>query len=284
MIYIKDNLPCRQITFDTQPNDIECIFLELNLRKQKWLIIGAYNPRKENITYFLGHVSKNLDKIMSKYENLLILGDFNSAMSEEAMKEFCQLYDLENLIKEPTCYKNADNPTSIDVILTNNKEYFANNSTVETGISDHHKMVITVLKVYVKKNAPVTINYRSYKNFDISQFRNDLKKNLENFDKNNMTYEDFDEIFMRLLNWYAPMKKKVIRGNHQPFMNRTLSKEIMHRSMLKNKFNKNPIEENKILYKKQRNYCVHLFKKQKKSYYNNLDLKILEGNKNSGSV
>ena len=67
-------------------------------------------------------------------------------MSEEVMKEFCQLYDLENLIKEPTCYKNADNPTSIDVILTNNKEYFANNSAVETGISDHHKMVGSILK------------------------------------------------------------------------------------------------------------------------------------------
>ena len=53
----------------------------------------------------------------------------------------------------------------------------------------------------------------------------------------------------------------------------------MHRSMLKNKFNKNPTEENKILYKKQRNYCVHLCKKQKKSYYNNLDLKIFEDNK-----
>ena len=105
MIYIKDNLRCRQITFDTQPNDIECIFLELILRKQKWIIIGAYNPRKENISYFLGHVSKNLDKIISKYENILILGDFNSTMPEEAMKEFCQLYDLQNLIKEPTCYK-----------------------------------------------------------------------------------------------------------------------------------------------------------------------------------
>ena len=209
IIYIKGNLPCKQITFDTLPNDIECIFLELNLRKQKWPIMGAYNPKKENISYFLGHVSKDLDKVMSKYENILILGDFNSTMSEEAMKEFFPQYDLHNLIKEPTCYKNADNPTSIDVILTNKKEYFTNNSAVETGISDHHKMVTTVLKVYVKKNTPVTINYRSYKNFDIAQFRNDLKENLENFDKHNMTYEDFEKIFMRLINSHAPMKKKV---------------------------------------------------------------------------
>ena len=38
------------------------------------------------------------------------------------MKDFCELYNLENLIKDPTCYKNASNPSSIDVILTNRKK------------------------------------------------------------------------------------------------------------------------------------------------------------------
>ena len=82
-------------------------------------------------------MSKNLDKIMAKYDKIILLGDFNSTMSEEPMKEFCQLSDLQNLIKK-TCYKNADNPTSIDVILTNKKAYLENNFTIETGISDHH--------------------------------------------------------------------------------------------------------------------------------------------------
>ena len=54
------------------------------------------------------------------------------------------------------------------------------------------------------------------------------------------------------------MKKKETKGNHQPFMNRTLSTEIMYRPKLKNNFNKNPTEENRILYKRQRN---HLLKK-----------------------
>ena len=62
MIYIRDNLLCKEVKFDTQPKDIESIFLELNLRKQKWLIMGGYNPKKANISYFLGQVSKNLDK------------------------------------------------------------------------------------------------------------------------------------------------------------------------------------------------------------------------------
>ena len=62
-------------------------------------------------------------------------------------------------------------------------------------------------------------------------------------------------------------------------MNKPLSKSIMTRSKLKNKYNKFPTEENKRLYKKQRNYCTNLTKKVKKDYYNNLDLNIFKDNK-----
>ena len=75
------------------------------------------------------------------------------------------------------------------------------------------------------------------------------------------------------------MKKKFLRGNNAPFMNKTLSKAFMHRSKLKNKYNKNPTENNKIFYNQQRNFCVSLLKKEKRKYYNNLDPKIFKDNK-----
>ena len=53
----------------------------------------------------------------------------------------------------------------------------------------------------------------------------------------------------------------------------------MHRSKLKNRYHKFPTEANKNLYKKHRNFCVSLLKKEKKKYYNNLDLKVIENNK-----
>ena len=62
-------------------------------------------------------------------------------------------------------------------------------------------------------------------------------------------------------------------------MNKTLSQAFMHRSKLKNRFNKNPTDNNKISYNQQRNYCVSLLKKEKRKYYNNLDLKIFKDNK-----
>ena len=97
------------------------------------------------------------------------------------------------------------------------------------------------------------------------KYRNILKENLENFDKEIMSYEDFHEIFIRVLDRHAPIMTKRVRGNNGPFMTKALSKEIMHRSKLKNNFNKNPNEENKMLYKKQRNFCVALLKREKKS-------------------
>ena len=56
-----------------------------------------------------------------------------------------------------------------------------------------------------------------------------------------------------------------------PFMTKDLSKNIMKRSRLRNKYLKNNNEENRKLYAKQRNYCVSLLRKTKKAYYENLD-------------
>ena len=86
------------------------------------------------------------------------------------MKDFCETYDLENLITDPTCFKNPDNPSSIDVMLTNRVNSFQNSMTIETGLSDHHKMTTSVLKIYFKKKEPVKINYRCYKNYQRGKF------------------------------------------------------------------------------------------------------------------
>ena len=279
IIYVKEHLLCVEIPFDDKPKDIECILLDLKIRNKRFLLAGGYNPDKKRISHFLSHLSKCLDKNLSRFDHFLILGDLNSEMSEGPMKDFCDLYDLDNLIKVPTCFKNPEKPSSIDVILTNTKSLFQNSIALETGISDHHKLVITIMKVYSEKQKSQEIKYRSYKNFNLHGFNDDLKASLEQYDKPNMTYDDFKEIFMKKLDKHAPRKTKILRGNNAPFMNKTLSKAMMHRSKLKNNYNKNPTDDNKNRYKKQRNFCVNLLKREKKRYYSNLDVKILDDNK-----
>ena len=275
IIFVRDNIPCKKITCSL-PENVEGIFLDITLGNKKWLLFGGYNPKKESISNFLSHVSKEIDKNLSSHENFLIIGDFNSPVSERNMKEFCETYELDNLIKKPTCYKNPKNPSSIDVMLTNKKSSFQNSTTIETGLSDWHKMTVTVLKTSYKKQDPLTINYRNYNRFNEETFRDDLRRQLEVFDTETITLDQFNDIFKATLNWHAPMKKKIIRGNNAPFMNKALSKAFMHRSKLRNKFYKNPTDENEKLYKKHRNYCVGLLKKEKRNYYNNLDLTVFE--------
>ena len=279
IIYVREDIPCKEIKNHYLPKDIEGIFIELNLRNKKWILFGGYNAKKERISYFLNHVGQAIDKFIGNYDNLLLIGDYNSETKEEHMKDFCDTYDLQNLIKEPTCFKSVENPTTIDLILTNRHMSFHTSIAIETGISDYHKMTVTVLKTYFKKIKPTIIKYRNYKNIDEVSFKRELAHTLQVNDTENMNYDKFKKLFLTVLNNHAPQKEKLIRGNNAPFMNKILSKAFMKRSKLKNKYNKFPTEENKSFYNKQRNFCVNLLRKEKRNYYNNLDTNIFNDNK-----
>ena len=90
--------------------------------------------------------NSGLDVYLKHYDNLLILGDFNSNLKDGCLNAFSNVNNLKSLNKEPTCFKNPNNPSCIDLFLTNRSRYFQNTPTTETGISDFHKLVVTVLK------------------------------------------------------------------------------------------------------------------------------------------
>ena len=197
------------------------------------------------------------------------------------MSDFCDIYHLENLVNKATCFKNPTNPSCIDLILTNRKKSFQKTKIRETGISDHHSMTVTTLKTCLKKKSPKIITYRNYKSINTTTFKNELDTELKNINISNkhITYDLFKKCFMSIVNKHAPLKKRLIRANNAPFMDKNLSKSIMARSKLKNKFNKNPTIGNKISYQKQRNYCVKLLKQTRRTYYNNLQTTNIVDNK-----
>ena len=81
---------------------------------------------------------------------------------------------------------------------------------------------------------PNIIRYRNYKKFNNKVFINDLE---EQFSENNefLNFESFKRIVDRTLDKYAPIKKRYVRANQAPFMNKRINKEIMKRSRLRNK-------------------------------------------------
>ena len=91
--------------------------------------------------------------------------------------------------------------------------------------------------------------------------------------------DKFYEICHSGLNDHAPRKKKYIRGNNKPFMTKAVSRAAMQRSRLRNKFLKNPSEENKLIYNKQRNFCISLLRKEKKEYFAKINEKDISDNR-----
>ena len=83
---------------------------------------------------------------------------------------------------------------------------------------------------------------------------------------------------MRILNRHAPIKRRYTRANDAPFMNKSLSKAIMVRSKLRNKFLKFQTNESREAYNKQRNYCVTLLRESKKNFDENLNPNIISDN------
>ena len=62
-------------------------------------------------------------------------------------------------------------------------------------------------------------------------------------------------------------------------MTKNLKKELMNRPRLRNKYLRNSSEENKLAYNKQRNICTCLLRKEKKSFFENLDTSQITDNK-----
>ena len=63
--------------------------------------------------------------------------------------------NLESLIKKPACYKNHENPTCTDLILTNRHGYFQHSIVFETGITNLR--VATQFKMGFEKKLPKII-------------------------------------------------------------------------------------------------------------------------------
>ena len=109
-------------------------------------------PTSQSGRYFFDKLD-----LYSNYENILLVGDFNTQIGETCLDTFLHQHELENVNKEPTCYKNSENPSPIDFTLTNNPRSFFKTNTFFTGLPDFHKLVLSVFKTTFCKSKPKEI-------------------------------------------------------------------------------------------------------------------------------
>ena len=86
---------------------------------------------------------------------------------------------------------------------------------------------MSALKVYFKKKRPFVIQYRDYKHFSNDKFRNDLLNELIRSKIETSRLDIFVNTMLKVLSKNAPVKKRYIRANEAPFMNKVREKEII---------------------------------------------------------
>ena len=133
-----------------------------------------------------------------------MMGDFNMNPTESALSNFLSSNNLSNLMEKNTCFKGTGSCT--DLILTNRKYSFKHTESYETGISDHHHMIYTMLKSCFQNKEPKVLNYRDFRNFSSEDFKQYLSPTLNGFGD---SYDVFEQRFVANLNKHASKKKKV---------------------------------------------------------------------------
>ena len=77
-VFIREDIPCSELNKHFMAENIEGCCIELNTRKNKWFLFTGNNPHKYSISYFCKNIGKTLHMHISTFDNLILIGGFNS--------------------------------------------------------------------------------------------------------------------------------------------------------------------------------------------------------------
>ena len=100
-----------------------------------------------------------------------------------------------NLVKDKTCFRGKS--SCIDLILSSGRYSFKHTSSTETGLSDHHHLISSMMKTTFEKEESKGLVYQDYKNFSFNSFKSEL---LSKFHLKNVTFTSFENNFVNVLN------------------------------------------------------------------------------------
>ena len=136
----------------------------------------VYRPPDDN--EFHARFKKALDQIWLRRNNILVIGDMNSDLLKNDVRDGKKLQgvmsslNLKNVICKPARI-GLTSETLIDVILTSDTSKMLKSGTFDQAISDH-KLVYAVIKLQRNKERSKIKTVRNYKNMDIKSFKTTL--------------------------------------------------------------------------------------------------------------
>ena len=127
----------------------------------------------------------------------------------DKLEEFCDTFNLTNLVKLETCFMNNHKSTA-DLILTNKPRSLQITNVTETSVSDCHKLITTFMKSHISRLKPQNVHYRNYKNLNEEKFLSDVKEADFSFKTSNPdeNYSVLTNVFPNIVNMHAALKMR----------------------------------------------------------------------------
>ena len=274
MAFVRADLPVRRRK-DLESKGLENVCFEFILDKRKWAILFVYRPPSMPDGEFERNITTTLDKLLINFDHIMLIGDLNYDMlSNKRSRTITDLMDnfnFLNLIKEPTCFKNSENPTLIDLILTNSPSFTCNSSVINCSISDFHSIILTCIREQIKPRCTSQVKFRSYKNFDETIFNEELYNTSfdraytsDNIDE---IYIEHNNIFTEILDRHAPIKHKKPKKNPPPYMNSRYRKIIYQTRQAHNQYLQCKSQSNWEKYRQLRNLKTKIKRESIKTYF-----------------
>jgi len=274
LVYVRADIPSRRIKRD-EPKIVEALNIELVINSKKWLMLAAYKTPTMTNKAFSEDITLSLDNSIQHHENLLLIGDLNFDMlcqeKSKTLKDICDIFDLTNLIKTPTCFTKNSDPSLVDVILTNRPRSFNKPMSCDTGLSDCHHLIACVMKCKIKTRSQSQIQYRCFKSLDECELVSDVSRAPLHVAH---VFDDIDDVYWahgvmlgEIIDRHIPMKVKKPREKTAPFMNGELRKAINFKKKLRRTFQRCKSPQNWEKYRIQRNMVTKLKRESIKTYF-----------------
>ena len=81
MLFVREEILSKLLSQYKPNSSVANIFIEINLRSKKWLLLCSYNPNLTLLNNHIQNIKRGLDFYWLKYDNFIVLGDFNGETS-----------------------------------------------------------------------------------------------------------------------------------------------------------------------------------------------------------
>ncbi len=160
--YIKNNIKFEQLTISSPSQDT--IWIVIKTKNNKSRIYGCIYRPPSSTDDNNNRLIQNIKDICSKYDEVILIGDFNLPTINWHLENCTGIYPniflenirgchLEQLITEKTRYRHGQNPSTLDLLFASNPSLIENIKHLPPlGKSDHDVISFNVLNSYIKKH------------------------------------------------------------------------------------------------------------------------------------